>query len=86
MTQQLIWSNWHLDQVCLSFCLIVNAIDTLGTVYGVSGLVSHVAECLSLQGLQDTIRHFLYNQLNPDAEIPGDRADLCACPVFHGKV
>jgi len=86
MTQQLIQSNWHLDQVCLSFCLIVNAIDALGTVYGVSGLVSHVVECLGLQGLQDMIQRFLYDQLNPDAEIPGDRADLRACPVFHRKV
>ena len=31
-------------------------------------------------------RNFLYDQLNPDAEIPGDQADLRVCPVFHGKV
>jgi len=86
MTQQLIQSNWHLDQVHPLFYLIVYAIDTLCTVYGVSGLVSHVAERLGLQGLQNAIQRFLYDQLNPDAEIPGDRADLHVCPVFHGKV
>ena len=53
---------------------------------GVSGLILHVEESLGLQGLQDAIRHFLYDQLNPDADIPGDQADLRICPVFHGKV
>ncbi|KIM55302.1 hypothetical protein SCLCIDRAFT_134919, partial [Scleroderma citrinum Foug A] len=45
-----------------------------------------IEEHLGLQGLQDAIQHFLYDQLNPDAKIPGDQADLCICPVFCGKV
>ena len=58
----------------------------LCAVSGVSGLVSHVAEQLGLQGLQDAIQHFLYNQLYPNVEIPGDHVDLCVCPLFQGRV
>ena len=58
----------------------------LCAVSGVSGLVSHVAEQLGLQGLQEMIQCFLYDQLNPDAEIPRDHADLQICPDFHRKV
>ena len=70
----------------------VISIDTLlyqhivCAVYGVSGAVADVADRLGLQGLQEAIRHFLYDQLYPDAEIPGDRTDLCVCPLFQGKV
>ena len=59
---------------------------TIYAVQGVSGTVLHVADCLGLQGLQEAICHFLYNQVNPDAEIPGDHVDLCLCPLFQGKV
>jgi len=52
----------------------------------VSGTVLHVADCLGLEGLQEAIRCFLYDQVNPDAEIPGDRVDLHLCPLFQGKV
>ncbi|KIM59004.1 hypothetical protein SCLCIDRAFT_27590 [Scleroderma citrinum Foug A] len=55
-------------------------------VYGVSGMVLYVADCLGLQGLQEGIRCFLYDQVNPDAEIPGDHVDLCLCPPFQGRV
>ena len=55
-------------------------------MYGVSGWVSHVAEHLGLHGLQGAIRRFLYDQLNPDAKIPGDRVDLRVCPLFQGKI
>ncbi|KAI6138059.1 hypothetical protein BKA82DRAFT_167053, partial [Pisolithus tinctorius] len=30
--------------------------------------------------------HFLYDQLNPHADIPGDHAQLDACSPFQGKV
>ena len=49
-------------------------------------MVLHVADRLGLQGLQEAIHCFLYNQVNPDAEIPGDRVDLCLCPLFQGRV
>jgi len=55
-------------------------------VYRVSGRVSHVADRLGLQGLQEAICHFLYDQVSPDAEIPGDRVDLHLCPRFDGKL
>ena len=55
-------------------------------MYGVSGLVSHVAAQLGLPGLQDMIQRFLYDQLNPDAEISGDRTNIHICPTFHRKV
>ncbi|KIM61542.1 hypothetical protein SCLCIDRAFT_25845 [Scleroderma citrinum Foug A] len=55
-------------------------------VYGASGMVSYVADHLGLQGLQEAIRRFLYNQVNPDAEIPGDHVDLHVCPPFQGRV
>ncbi|KIM62264.1 hypothetical protein SCLCIDRAFT_120036 [Scleroderma citrinum Foug A] len=51
-----------------------------------SGLVLHVAERLGLRGLQDAIRCFLYDQLYPDAEIPGDCADLRVCPLFQSRI
>ena len=51
-----------------------------------SSLVSHIAKHLGLQGLQDTIRHFLYDQLYPDVEIPGDCADLHVCPLFQSRI
>ncbi|KIM63074.1 hypothetical protein SCLCIDRAFT_39268, partial [Scleroderma citrinum Foug A] len=36
--------------------------------------------------LQEAIHCFLYDQVNPDAEIPGDHVDLHLCPLFQGKV
>ena len=51
-----------------------------------SGRVSHVADRLGLQGLQEAICCFLYDQVSPDAEIPGDRVDLHLCPRFDGKL
>jgi len=55
-------------------------------VSGVSGRVLHVADRLGLLGLQDAIHRFLYDQVNPDAKIPGDRMDLRLCPPFQGKI
>jgi len=55
-------------------------------VYCVSGRVSHVADHLGLQGLQEAICRFLYDQVSPDAEIPGDCVDLHLCPRFDGKL
>ena len=52
----------------------------------VSGIVTHVADCLGLPTLQEEIRHFLYDQLYPFSDIPGDRVDLRVCPDFQGKV
>jgi len=52
----------------------------------VSGTVLHVADRLGLEGLQEAIHHFLYDQVNPNAEIPGDHIDLHLCPLFQGKV
>jgi len=49
-------------------------------------MVSYVADCLDLQGLQEAIRCFLYDQVNPDAEIPGDCVDLRVCPPFQRNI
>ena len=57
---------------------------SIHAVYGASGMVSYVADHLGLQGLQEAIRHFLYDQVNPDTEIPGDHVDLHVCPPFQG--
>ena len=32
------------------------------------------------------IRHFLYNQLYPDAEVPGDQIELNLCPQFGSNL
>jgi len=49
-------------------------------------MVSHVENSLGLPKLQEEIRRFLYDQLYPFADIPGDRVDLRICPDFRGKV
>jgi len=45
-------------------------------------MVSHVENGLGLPKLQEEIQRFLYDQLYPFADIPGDRVDLCICPDF----
>ena len=77
--------NLHLVQVCYLRILYL-FIDPAPSVYRVSGLVSHVADCLGLPKLQEEIRRFLYDQLYPFADIPGDRVNLRTCPDFRGKV
>ena len=32
------------------------------------------------------IRQFLYDQLNPEAVIPGDRVNLDICPILYGHL
>jgi hypothetical protein len=34
----------------------------------------------------ECIRRFLYDQLNPDAEMPGDQVNLRNCPAFDGEI
>ncbi|KAI9459974.1 hypothetical protein HD554DRAFT_2323915 [Boletus coccyginus] len=36
--------------------------------------------------LIECIRHYLYDQHNPNAGISGDRVDLCHCPSFEGNI
>ena len=46
----------------------------------------HLAAHYGFPELVECIQHFLYDQLNPDAETPGDQANLRDCPVFNGNI
>ena len=42
-----------------------------------------LAQQYSLPRLNELIRRFLYDQLNPGADVPGDAVPLALCPAFY---
>ncbi|KAI9567640.1 hypothetical protein HD554DRAFT_2322505 [Boletus coccyginus] len=60
--------------------------DEAQAIEGDKSVYDHVAAHYGFPELMDCTRHFLYNQLNPDVEMPGDQIDLRDCPMFNGDI
>ena len=56
------------------------------SVRGLPRTAVEVAIHFGYEDLVPCVRRFLYDQRNPDAEVPGDRVDLNQCPQFDGEL
>ncbi|KAJ7470119.1 hypothetical protein B0H11DRAFT_1919941 [Mycena galericulata] len=48
--------------------------------------IDHLAAHIRQPKLPELVRRFLYDQLNPDADIPATQVPLESCPSFSGRV
>ncbi|KAJ7482263.1 hypothetical protein B0H11DRAFT_2418405 [Mycena galericulata] len=48
--------------------------------------IDHLAVHIQQPKLPELVRRFLYDQLNPDADIPATQVPLESCPAFSGRV
>lgn len=76
--------KWPTGVVSFDFFFMLAADHSLPacTVSGLPGTVAEVAAHYGYKELLPCIRRFLYDQLNPNAEVAGDQVELNCCPTF----
>ena len=55
-------------------------------VLGYKWSLNVAVQKLELPNFPELIRHFLYDQIYPDAQISSSQVSIDACPVFDGKI